>query len=454
MTFPNGLSHAHGEMRAGAYWSSRRLLTRFGLLDAIVFIAPLLRFVDVTIFGRLFLTEVLLAALFPSLLVRRGYRLATPLPRTLIGLLLLWLLGQIATDLIRGSSFNDYARGWAMIGFALINFCSLFLLMAGNPKRLVLFAAGAAIGQIADYFIAPGNYALAHPWKFGYGTGVSWLLVLILAVALPERLHPGRLWPSVVLLFVAALNMFMGSRAVGGVAFLAACYLGAQVLRGTRSTSSQIQFRQLLAVGALAGLGAWTILQIYEYSVAAGWLGTEARQKYEMQASGEYGLLIGGRTEVLVSGLAILDAPVIGHGSWAKDCRYSSLYVELKRRAGYFPGEEDEECLIPAHSHLMGAWVQAGILGAIFWLWLLTLPMRALAGLFTVKERLAPLVALLAFHLIWDTFFSPFAGERRFITPFYIVLMMSFIPSVRRRRAQSKVATTKATANPQSESYR
>ena len=100
------------------------------------------------------------------------------------------------------SAFHDYARGWAMIGFALINFCSLYLLLAGKPKRLVLFAAGAALGQIAGYFIAPNDYALEYPWKFGYGTGVSWLLVL-LAVGLARDRRIGRLWPAAVLLFVA-----------------------------------------------------------------------------------------------------------------------------------------------------------------------------------------------------------------------------------------------------------
>ena len=59
--------------------------------------------------------------------------------------------------------------------------------------------------------------------------------------------------------------------------------------------------------------------------------------------AGEYGLLLGGRSEFLVSSLAVLESPVIGHGSWAKDCRYASLYVELKREAGYYPwgGERD-----------------------------------------------------------------------------------------------------------------
>jgi hypothetical protein len=181
-------------------------------------------------------------------------------------------------------------------------------------------------------------------------------------------------------------------------------------------------------LGIVALIGAWGALQLYEHSAQSGWLGEDARQKYEMQSSGGYGLLLGGRTEILVSSRAVLDSPVIGHGSWAKDCGYAALYVQLKREAGYFSGDEDGECLIPAHSHLMGAWVEAGVLGAVFWVWVLTLPVRTLTRLYTTAERLAPLVALLAFLLIWDIFFSPFGGERHFMTPFYIVLMISFLP--------------------------
>ena len=435
MMYRTASSETAAQLRATnpAKRSRARSLPSIGVLDAVAFLAPLLRFVQIDILGRLYLTDLLLAGLLLFLLLRSGRRLSARLPRTAILLLAVWLLAQVVTDLVRGSAFHDYARGWAMIGFTLINFCALYLLLTGKPKRLVLFAAGAALGQIVGYFIAPNDYALGDPWKFGYGTGVSWLLVL-LAVGFATGQRMGSLWPSIVLLFVAALNIFMGFRSAGGIAFLAACYLAAQAVRGTRSTATRMRPRQLFVLGTVAALGAWGFLQLYEYSISAGWLGEEAQQKYAMQAAGKYGLVLGGRSEIMVSGLAVLESPVIGHGSWAKDCRYASLYVELKREAGYFPGEENEKCLIPAHSHLMGAWVQAGVLGAVFWVWVLTLPVRALTRLYTTRERLTPLVALLAFGLIWDIFFSPFAGERRFMTPFYIVLMMSYLPTGTKRR--------------------
>lgn len=408
--------------------SQGREFPKLDVLDALAFVAPILSVVEFDIISQLYLTELLLVALLPFLIVRYGRRLSARLPRTAIALLVVWLLSQIATDLVRESTFEDYARGWALIGFTLVNFCALYLLLAGKPKRLVLFAAGAVLGGIVAYLVAPNEFALGDPWKFGYGDEVSWLLVLF-AVALAKGRGFVRLWPAALLLLaVATLNFYMGYRSAGGIAFLATCYLAAQVLWRRRSASGRIRTRQLIMLGIVAVIGAVGALQLYEHSAQSGWLGEDARQKYEMQSSGGYGLLLGGRTEILVSSRAVLESPVIGHGSGAKDCGYAALYAQLKREAGYSPGDADGECLIPTHSHLMGAWVQAGILGAVFWVWALTLPIRTLTRLYTAPQRLTPLVALLAFLLIWDIFFSPFGAERRFMTPFYIVLMISFLP--------------------------
>ncbi|MEX1032384.1 MAG: hypothetical protein WDZ30_03410, partial [Cellvibrionaceae bacterium] len=254
-------------------------LPRIGFFDCLSFLAPLLRFLEIDLVGRLYLTEILLAAVLPFLFARYGRRLSEPLPRVAIVLLLLWLFAQVITDLVRGSHFEDYARGWAMIGFTLINFCSVYLLLRGYPKRLVLFAAGAALGGLIAYYVAPDDYSIAHPWKFGYGSTVTWSLVL-LAVAVTSRKHSMRMLPATVLLGTAVLNMYMGSRAVGGVVFLAGCYLAAQSMWGKRSSLRRLRPPQLVFLGLVAVFGAWSALQVYEYSVSAGWLGEDARQKY------------------------------------------------------------------------------------------------------------------------------------------------------------------------------
>jgi O-antigen ligase len=163
-------------------------------------------------------------------------------------------------------------------------------------------------------------------------------------------------------------------------------------------------------------------------------LGENARQKYEQQAGGELGLLIGGRSEILVSFRAIMDSPIIGHGSWAKDYRYVNELIYLKRVLGYSPGQSNELGLIPTHSHLFGAWVEAGILGAVFWIWVLSLPIRGMVMIIGVKENFTPLFVFFGFLLIWHVLFSPFGAELRFIIPYCIVVMMSLLPPRSRRK--------------------
>ena len=46
-------------------------LPKVGLLDSIVFLAPLLRFAEIDVVGRLFLTDIVLAALLPFLDIPR-----------------------------------------------------------------------------------------------------------------------------------------------------------------------------------------------------------------------------------------------------------------------------------------------------------------------------------------------------------------------------------------------
>jgi hypothetical protein len=353
----------------------------------------------------------------------------------------LWLLGQVFTDLVQGTPFHDYSRGWAKIGFTVVNFCALFLLLNGRPRRIVLYAAGLAVGGLVEYFINPGIYAASHPWKFGYGVSVTWFLVLA-AVAVAGQGRIG--WFSAISLIVGAsiFNFYMEFRSLGGTLFLVAAYMAAQTVWRRRKTSlRRIRVHHAVILTAAVGIAAWGTLEIYGRAAESGLLGYEAQQLYERQATGAYGLLLGGRSETLTSIPAILDSPILGHGSWAKDCDYATLLIERMRELGYFPGEENEECLIPTHSHLLGAWVEAGILGAVFWTWVLSVTVRALLRSFEFQQRLTPLIAFVGFLLIWDILFSPYGASRRFVMPFFVIVIMMCLQGFRGVRLRQYKAT-------------
>jgi O-antigen ligase len=156
----------------------------------------------------------------------------------------------------------------------------------------------------------------------------------------------------------------------------------------------------------------------------------EAADILGRQAQGDLGVLLGGRSEILIASQAIMDSPLIGHGSWAKDPHYSYLYAELKfgPNGGDIPFLRNE--LIPSHSVIFGAWVESGIVGALFWAGVLILVAKVLLRLFSSDDPLVPVIAFIGFLMLWDIFFSPFGADRRFTLAFFVVLMTLVYPAL------------------------
>ncbi len=396
------------------------------ILDIAVFIVPATQFIEMKIIGRLFAPDILLACMLPILLLSRRELLRERMPIAFIVFAIFWLSGQIVTDIVRETVFQDYMRGWSKIVFTLMNFCSLYLLIFCNKRRIFFYAIGLALGVAIKYFVNPGAYAEGLPWKFGYGDSVTWLLVFVASMAVSTGKY-GSYLASIILAVAGVLNFLLGYRSLGGICLASSCYVLFQVFWGKRiSYAYSSQRRAVVTAIALMVFGAG-IVKMYSYSASSGLLGEDAEQRYEAQYTGKYGVLLGGRGELFVSSRAIMDSPILGHGSWAKNFDYSYLFNELRLQYGYATGDENEEGLIPTHSFLLGAWVEAGILGALFWVWVGSLPVRVLLGRHGKVDVLTPLIVFIAFYFIWDILFSPYGADRKFVTPYFIVCLMTYL---------------------------
>jgi hypothetical protein len=402
------------------------------LWDILAFLVPLLQVVRIPLGGQLLGPEVALLVVLPFLVIMRGRRLLHTLPRTYLLLATLWLFSQIFTDLLRATPFEDVTRGGVKIAFALITFSALYLLLYGHRRRILLFAAGFALGGILTYFLNPNLLVEDDWWKFGLGIPLS-LIVVLLSTALNVRNL--RTFGIALLVSGAVINFYLDFRSLGAIMALTASYQVLQAFVGSRGGRvTAVRPRHLLILTIMMGAVALTVYNGYDYAAREGLLPKTAQYRYEVQSQGAYGPFLGGRIEILASSRAILDSPLIGHGSWAKDCRYSNFLAGLKSQLGYAQTGTTEFCLIPAHSHIFGAWVEAGVLGAVFWLWVLTLAVRVLLRLYQTNDRLVPVVAFFAFVLLWDLVFSPYGLELRYRTPYEVVLMMMFLPDTLRRR--------------------
>lgn len=405
----------------------------FSALDLWAFALPAVSFVEITIVGRLIGTEIVMLAMLPWLWSARD-RLA--MPRWFVVLWAGWLLGQILTDIVVETAFEDYARGWAAIVFTFTNFAAI-LVLASTPRRARLFALGLATAGVFGYLFVPNVYAAFDPWKWAFALPVG----LALAAGLSGTVGAKLPWLTVAA-FAAfgALNLFLGFRSLGGVGLLTAGYLAIGSIMGRRQTTAS---RSVLRAGvgmAILAVAMVGMLQLYDAAVSEGLLGTDAQAKY-LEQSGALGVLVGGRSEVLVSSQAVIDSPILGHGSWAKDFTYVDLLADRLSSLGYeIGGGISDVGLIPAHSYLMGSWVWAGILGGLFWLAILGIAVWLLTNLYASRVELAPLLVFSTMLLLWNIAFSPYGFSGRLLASYGIALCLLGLRLVRGDQADDSPA--------------
>ena len=135
--------------------------------------------------------------------------------------------------------------------------------------------------------------------------------------------------------------------------------------------------------------------------------------------------LVGGRPETLVAIQAIRDSPIIGHGSFAVDPKYLKLKQDIAYENGYSDTDEPEDVAvdaIPTHSHLTMAWVESGIFGGIFWIYVLVLTFRGIVMVSFSRPPLAPLYSYLLLNFVWNVLYSPFGSVNRMWAAFFILM--------------------------------
>jgi hypothetical protein len=393
-------------------------------LDIWAFLLPAISFVQVTVVGQLIVSEVLAAVMLPWLW---GAKDRLRMPRWFLLLWGGWLVSQIVTDVVMGSGFADYSRGWAAILFTLTDFAAVLVLVS-TPRRARLFALGLAASGVLGYFIAPNIFAAGDPWKWAFAGSVGFALAAGLSGATGAR-RP--LLTIAAFAVFGALNLLLGFRSLGGVSLLAAGYLVLGAVAGKRAVASRYSTLRAAAGLALLALSVVLVLQLYDVAASGGLLGSAAQAKYETQ-SGTFGVLLGGRSEVLASSQAIIDSPILGHGSWADDLEYVDLLSERLSSLGYEVGAGPSDVgLIPAHSYLMQSWVWAGVLGGIFWLAILGIAVWLLANLYSFRVDLAPLIVFSAMLLLWSIAFSPYGSSTRIGATYGIALCLLGLRLVR-----------------------
>jgi hypothetical protein len=403
-------------------------------VDVLVFLIPFFEWAQIKIGGMLTGSDVLFLLSFFYLVACLKLRASTALSKRFVILCLLWLFSQIATDLIRHMGFQ--ARTWSSISVTLAAFTVLFTFLYGRPRRIVLYGWGCVLGGILEFFVNPSIFARDYPWKFGLSVPVTMAVVLVAS----RKECRGNL-PAQLLTIIGIINVVLGARSMGGFCLAAAIYgFITRNVHNKKSATVRLRTRTKVAIAISLLLSAAGLAWTYQYVAGHGMLGEDAQSKFTTESGGKYGFLLGGRTEILGSLPAIYDSPLIGHGSAAREPKYLLIERETlavlgydQAAAGFDQAVEEGSDAIPSHSYLLGAWVSAGLLGAVFWAWVWGLAARTLFRAYPQTLYILPLVAFCAFEILWDILYSPYGTYSRVTAPYYVVIFMSCLEIVPRK---------------------
>jgi len=390
-----------------------------GLYSITAFVAPTLVFIKLTYVGSIYITEMVIGLLLAHALLSGAWAMRDRNLRKCLMLCGLWLAGQIISDLVNVTAYENYIRGWAKILVIITNIVGIYILMGDNRRRWTGFGLGYALGCAISYYYDPSIYAENMPWKFGLGYCVTAFIVLSCNLSL---LHNNGL-KALMIASAGALNIIMGFRSLGLICGLTAAFVLAYTYKVRIRRYNMQKTKGILLLISVVVLSGVIAREFYGYVASAGYMGEREKIKYEQQSSGKYGTIIGGRSWLIASFFAIADHPVFGQGSWIKDDIYLNEAYDYLNAEGYDLSRHlDDYATI--HSYFLGAWVQAGILGIFLWIWMLWLIYRTVVSVYMSSVGPAPWLIFNALFLLWNILFSALGANQRILAAYQIVLLL------------------------------
>jgi hypothetical protein len=404
-------------------WTSREAF----FTDVGLFLLGVAGASSANIVGTLPGCEVLLLPALPVLLLAQGRR---AFDRRYLWFYILtgaWLLGTLISDAYNGIGAFNRAKGIARVVFFIVDFMALAILLNNKTRRIVIFGLSFAVVELLGSWQFKGDFN--EQWKFGVAEAVAVLFLLLSSHFYIRRRYGVCFLISMIL---AGLNLRYGFRSQLMVQLVSAVLVLPlfDESRTGRNGSRVGQNRwKVVILLVLAGGAAYAANAAVKYASKIGFFDESTAAKFEGQASGDYGVLVGGRPETLVAIQAIRDAPILGHGSFPYGQKYVQLKQDIQYEHGYTDSDEPIEMeypVIPTHSHLTMAWVEGGILGGICWIYILALTLRGVLHLNSLRPNLAPLYSYFLVSFLWDILYSPFGSVNR-IWGAYFILLSFFI---------------------------
>jgi O-antigen ligase len=391
-------------------------MRRINKFKAQAFLFPLLSYFRINVIGQLSFSEILaIMHSFTFVNLKKLYREIPDLKRVHIAYAL-FLIIQIVSDLVNFSSPANFLRGWATIVMAMV----VTLFYTSTFRNSVGLIVAFLLGELLRYGIAGDNIVevsgIATFKDMGFFkfrvVPILNAVVLLLSWYLLNKKFAYRF--AVVAMFLSYAILCLAFDARSNAIF----FVGIAFLLFNSSRLIGISYKKLAFAGVLIVISFQLFYSIYANQVLNGHLGNEHSRQQLLKSGSPYNpiaLLVAGRGQTFAAAKAILDRPLVGHGSWAID-----KYGEYTKIAYIISNSEDEfenllsrrsQLLIPSHSVLLGAWVSAGMIGflSILYIFMLFIK-RSISILRYARIRRSPYLPIISFYMIsgcWNFAFSP-----------------------------------------------
>ena len=379
--------------------------------DKFVFIIGLLSMIKFRLLGTFALSELIIFITYLFIGFRTEFSNSRRMNNLFI-LAILWCIGVFISDRINDINLIDSLKGIFNVIFIIILIPFVYWALEDKPQRMILFWIGNGLSSIfAFYFQRINLYSEfeANIWRvyafYPAIIALSGLLYykgrIILACLLTEIFA---FWS----LFNMSRNIFLSMTcAVSLILFI--YWIKRHSVDGITMYKKKSLSLLIVFVSALIG-----VTYTYEFLASNKILGEPAYQKYIMQKYSKSGLA-SGRLDAFQSLYLVSINPIIGYGSYAKDKK--ELIRQFDKETN-----RDRNDLLPGHSYILGAWVYSGILGGLFWVYILYLIFIFIKDKILLDDKLIGINALITFQMLWNILFSPFADRLNFL--FFITLVI------------------------------
>lgn len=396
-------------------------LSKLDKKDYFVLLLGLLLVVKIRVIGTFSISEILLFLTWFSPSMRKYHKDRNV--KKMISYAILWLIGTIISNLVNHTEMMDSLKGVFFVLILIMIIPPVYGLVQEKPERVLLFYIGSGISALyGKYFAATEGIreSLASDvYQFyAYAAFVGSIVFVLyykgkrkLAILIMEAM-------AVVTLFHASRNFFLNTSIAAIILLI--------ILNGKGSINAQrISFKKKIPVVLMFGLiAAFGVSVVYEDLASNGVLGEAAYEKYVRQSQGG-NLLEGGRQETFMGIELITMKPIFGWGSYAKDTWGFKAKYAAKHGREYHDFGYDPE--LPAHSHVVNAWMQNGILGGLFWFFIIIMMAKAfISGSLLYEPRILGLLVFKCVAEMWDWAFSPFGDRVSFCFIFLTLLAILF----------------------------